>query len=106
MRVEQIRENLASRLSAEELGSIFTEERKQRLGRLLEFLLVRNKNSLLNMLKKIHPDIPVFNKEGKAVYLNSLSPHQLFDLLRLAKNMKSTDFDTFKLMNVAVDPLL
>jgi hypothetical protein len=58
------------------------------------------------MLKKKYPDLVVHHKEGQAVLLNQLTPHQIYDLLKLAKSVKPTDFDTAKLMNVPIDPLL
>lgn len=58
------------------------------------------------MLKKKHPDLMIDEREGQNIYLNKLTPQQIYDLLKLAKNVKPTDFDTAKLVNVPIDPLL
>lgn len=100
-------ESLASKLEPAELADILTTERKKELGTLLEFLLNRNKISLINTLIKMYPTLKITQHlEEQWVFLNDLTPHQVYSLLRLCQKMKAHDFDTAKLMTVQVDPLL
>ena len=92
-------------LSEEDLMEVFTEERKRKLGKLLEFLLPSNQKKLLQALEKRHPDIYITTVDGKpAILLDRLTASQLLTLLELAKEMKSRDFDTSQLVNVQIDP--
>ena len=74
---------------------------------MLEFLRSDKQQKLVSSLEEKYPDIPIHEVNGKkALFLEQLDSFQLFDLLKLAKGMKSTDFDTAQLVNVEVDPQL
>ena len=94
-------------MEPEQLGKVFTDERLKKLGLLLEFLRADKQQKLISSLEDKYPDIPINEVDGKkALYLEQLDSCQLFDLLKLAKGMKSNDFDTAQLVNVEVDPQL
>lgn len=58
-------------------------------------------------MTKMYPSLKItpHNLE-QWIFLDDLTPHQIYDLLRLCQKMKAHDFDTAKLMTVRVDPLL
>lgn len=54
-------------------------------------------------MKKKYKDLPVVEGENQRIYFNKLSAHQIYDLVKLAKNISHVDFDMAKLMTFQRD---
>ena len=101
VKVEMKVDPIIKKVNSEQLANVFTDERLKRLGLLLEFLRGDKQQRLISSLEVKYPGIPTHEIDGeKVLYLEQLDSYQLFDLLKLAKGMKSKDFDTAQLVNV------